>query len=318
MNGLKSANKVLFLVFLFLVAVCITMFFVVYKYVRSDGFNTSTIEVTLDYDNKLNNEYVYVQYGKKIDEPDTPEVNGYTFVGWYASSDYSTVFSFTSSIKQSTTIYAKFNVVTYHINYNLDVLDTTSELKTSYDVESSTFLLPTSVIRPGYVFVGWYDSEFGGKQVTYILKGTTGDINVYPHFELTFDESVYTKYTIRHETKVAGEDRYITYATETVTAKLGTLVYAYPIQIANQYYANQTSVSALLTYGLELNLTYDLVKFSVSFYVGSTLLGIDIVEYGGSATPPVEYYWEDHYLYWDCPFNYVTSNLEVHAIYPIN
>lgn len=51
-----------------------------------------------------------IEYGKLIetDKLTIPEVEGFTFDGWYADDTYSTKFDFTKPIKRNTTVYAKW------------------------------------------------------------------------------------------------------------------------------------------------------------------------------------------------------------------
>ena len=67
-----------------------------------------------------------IEYGKLIetDKLTIPEVEGYTFDGWYADNTYSTKFDFTKPIKSNTTVYAKWEK-------NAPVLPDTYELNVS-------------------------------------------------------------------------------------------------------------------------------------------------------------------------------------------
>lgn len=51
-----------------------------------------------------------IEHGKPIGtgKPTIPEVEGYTFDGWYTDDTYSTEFDFTQPIKRNTTVYAKW------------------------------------------------------------------------------------------------------------------------------------------------------------------------------------------------------------------
>lgn len=51
-----------------------------------------------------------IEHGKliKTDKLTIPEVEGYTFIGWYTDDTYSTEFDFTKPIKRNTTVYAKW------------------------------------------------------------------------------------------------------------------------------------------------------------------------------------------------------------------
>lgn len=67
-----------------------------------------------------------IEHGKPIDTDKLtiPEVEGYTFDGWYADDTYSTKFDFTKPIKRNTTVYAKWEK-------NAPVLPDTYELNVS-------------------------------------------------------------------------------------------------------------------------------------------------------------------------------------------
>lgn len=67
-----------------------------------------------------------IEHGKPIDTDKLtiPEVEGYTFDGWYADEDHNTKFDFTKPIKRNTTVYAKWEK-------NAPVLPDTYELNVS-------------------------------------------------------------------------------------------------------------------------------------------------------------------------------------------
>lgn len=67
-----------------------------------------------------------IEHGKPIDTAKLtiPEVEGYTFDGWYADKDHNTKFDFTQPIKHNTTVYAKWKK-------NAPVLPDTYELNVS-------------------------------------------------------------------------------------------------------------------------------------------------------------------------------------------
>ena len=67
-----------------------------------------------------------IEHGKLIetDKLTIPEVEGYTFDGWYADADYTTEFDFTQPIKRNTKVYAKWEK-------NAPVLPDTYELNVS-------------------------------------------------------------------------------------------------------------------------------------------------------------------------------------------
>ena len=111
-----------------------------------------------------------------------PVKTGYTFAGWY-SADNSPVTEITQGSTGDMTLYAKWELVSYTITYELDGGTNASENPASYNVESETITLKDPV-KTGYTFAGWYkDGEFT-TQVTEITQGTTGNITLYAKWEL--------------------------------------------------------------------------------------------------------------------------------------
>ena len=106
----------------------------------------------------------------------TPSRTGYTFSGWYTSSNFSGS-AVTSIPKGSTgnkTFYAKWTPIVYSISYNLNG-GTISNQKTEYTIETDSFTLPTPSKR-GYIFTGWTGTGLSGatKTVT-VNKGSYGN-----------------------------------------------------------------------------------------------------------------------------------------------
>lgn len=107
-----------------------------------------------------------------------PTKAGYEFAGWYAD-EACTVEA--GTIAEGTLgdvkVYAKWNVVTYNVKYELAGGVNAEANPATYTVEDEIALAePTKV---GYEFAGWYaDPEYTVSAAT-IAKGTTGDVTVY-------------------------------------------------------------------------------------------------------------------------------------------
>ena len=89
----------------------------------------------------------------------SPSKTGYTFAGWYADSGLTTPFDFSTKILEDTRIYAKFDINTYTVTYNLNSgkwNGTTPD--STWTVNNSGTALPVPV-RSGYLFEGWTDSS---------------------------------------------------------------------------------------------------------------------------------------------------------------
>ena len=71
--------------------------------------------VTFAADEGSDAEYVTVNYGDSVAEPEAPEKKSFTFAGWYADKSLETPFDFSSEIVGDTTIYAKWIPVVYTV-----------------------------------------------------------------------------------------------------------------------------------------------------------------------------------------------------------
>ena len=106
------------------------------------------------------------------------EKTGYTFSGWYCDSLLTIPNTNTNIPAKEVSLYAKWNINTYSISYELD--GGTNGLNPSFfTVETSTTPL-ADPIKEGYIFNGWYDNpEFIGEAINQIVVGTTGDITLF-------------------------------------------------------------------------------------------------------------------------------------------
>ena len=111
----------------------------------------------------------------------TPTKSGYTFAGWFTSSNFSGS-KVTTIAKGSTgnrTFYAKWNATSYTITYKLDGGTNPSNAPTSYTAQSADITLPNPT-KTGYAFAGWYtSSSFTGSKVTKITSGSSGNKTFY-------------------------------------------------------------------------------------------------------------------------------------------
>jgi len=110
---------------------------------------------------------------------------GHSFGGWFETSNFSgsAVTNIPTGSTGNKTYYAKWNVETYIITYNLNDGAWVSgyTATTSYTIETSV-TLPTAsnVTRTGRTFGGWFGtSNFSGSAVTSIPTGSTGNKTYY-------------------------------------------------------------------------------------------------------------------------------------------
>ena len=118
--------------------------------------------------------------GKTYGALPTPTRRGYTFAGWYtAKSGGSRIGS--SSVVRTTrnqTLYARWKLVKYKIQYRLGKGQNSRSNPAGYTVTSRTIVLKNPV-RKGYTFKGWYSDPKFKKKVTKIAAGSTGSRKLY-------------------------------------------------------------------------------------------------------------------------------------------
>lgn len=136
-------------------------------------------------------------YGQQFGELPTPTYIGYNFVGWYLDKDCTgTRITSESKISDlakgsngySITLYAKWEAISYTINYNFsggaEAVD--SKLPKSYTYADTYttdgFKIPaTGVTREGYTLTGWIGRV---DEQNIIAQGSTGDITLTASWDI--------------------------------------------------------------------------------------------------------------------------------------
>ena len=96
-----------------------------------------------------------LSYEGRASIPTAPVKAGYTLDGWYADSDFTEKFDFNKKITSDVSIYAKWSVTTYTIDYNLNSGSWNgSSPSTTYTLNDCGVALPVPT-REGYIFEGW-------------------------------------------------------------------------------------------------------------------------------------------------------------------
>lgn len=103
-----------------------------------------------------------IEHGGTIttDNLTIPEVEGYTFDGWYTEDN--TKFDFTQPITGDTKVYAKWTANDYYVSFFTEHGDPPTSQNVKYN---GTATNPGELTEEGYTFIGWYtddtyDTEF--------------------------------------------------------------------------------------------------------------------------------------------------------------
>lgn len=96
-----------------------------------------------------------VEHGKPIDtgKLTIPDVDGYTFGGWYADEDRTIEFDFTKPIKSNTTVYAKWTAKDYEVSFVTEHGKAPTSQNVPYNETADD---PGTLTEEGYTFIGWY------------------------------------------------------------------------------------------------------------------------------------------------------------------
>lgn len=122
-----------------------------------------------------------IEHGKPIDtgKLTIPEVEGYTFIGWYTDETYTKEFDFTKPITSNTTVYAKWTANDYYVSFVTEHGDPPTSQNVKYNGTASD---PGKLTAEGYTFVGWYADAAHTTEFKFSTP-ITGDTKVYAKWE---------------------------------------------------------------------------------------------------------------------------------------
>jgi len=130
---------------------------------------------------------VKVADGETVAKPSDPSRNGYSFDGWYTTSEALTAYDFSKTVESDITVYAKWILNTYTITYNTygGTFKQGAHKPETFTVESLPVLLPTSddIAYIGYDFKGWYTDSALTMPISQIAVGTLSNVTVYAKWQ---------------------------------------------------------------------------------------------------------------------------------------
>ena len=122
-----------------------------------------------------------IEYGKLIetDKLTIPEVEGYTFDGWYTDATRTKEFDFSTPITSNTTVYAKWTAKDYEVSFITEHGKTPTSQNVKYN---GTATNPGELTEDGYTFIGWYADKDHNTKFDFSTP-ITGDTKVYAKWE---------------------------------------------------------------------------------------------------------------------------------------
>ena len=132
-------------------------------------FHDDTFTITFDTDGGSKIAEQRVLKDEPIVEPEDPTKDGYVFAGWYLEDSK---WDFSSTVTESITLKAKWNVLTYNVNF----VDEDGTLISTQAVEhGGKIQKPADPNKDGSIFIGWY---VGDEAWSFIGYSVTEDITL--------------------------------------------------------------------------------------------------------------------------------------------
>lgn len=122
---------------------------------------------------------IIVNSGKYVTKPKDPVKSGYLFGGWYADSNFTTLFNFSIPASIDVSIYAKWDIIRFYsvtFNSNGGTTPNTQSIKSGDSASKPT----TS--NQGKTLVGWYLDASFTTPFDFINTPVVSDINLYANW----------------------------------------------------------------------------------------------------------------------------------------
>lgn len=251
-------------------------------------YSRNSYTVTFDTNGGSEITQKYAVYGDSVTEPDIPKKSGYTFGGWYLDSDFYTEYDFGEAITDNIVLYARWELVEYSIEYELNGgrWNSDATVQNSFTVDDS-FVLPDAekLSKQGYGFTGWHErDDLNDDAILQIAKGTTGNKKYYASWKAGV-----VNYTVRHFKQNVRRDGYdeVTDDAQVLTGKTNTQTSATALSYEGftPYEVSQETIKADGT--SVVNIYYIRNSYTVTFDTnGGSKITDKIIIYGQPVTEP--------------------------------
>ena len=112
----------------------------------------------------------------------TPTRKGYAFSDWYDYDNYQTVNNGIYNYNKDITLTARWEIINYNINYNLDGGTLPEGAESTFNIDSLPRSLPTPT-KENCSFMGWYEnSDFSGEPILTLSKDILKNYTLYAKF----------------------------------------------------------------------------------------------------------------------------------------
>lgn len=139
-------------------------------------------KVTFHYNSGTPSLSVSVELGSHVDQPDNPEKEGYSFLGWFANTDLQTEWSFNEDVvDEDVNLYAKWQILIHKVRFETNG-GSRIPLQVFYKgMKEKVVPEPT---REGYDFKSWYIDSRLTEPFKLYSDEVTRDLTLYAAWEL--------------------------------------------------------------------------------------------------------------------------------------
>lgn len=124
--------------------------------------------------------YSSVPYGKLLEQPEDPALEGSSFMGWYTDIAFTQPWNFTSNqVEQNTTIYARFSKQTFTVNFAAAGTQTPKAITGIY-YDQLVRPIPEAPVSNSKLFAGWYLDKELEQSFDFAFDTVKSDITLYP------------------------------------------------------------------------------------------------------------------------------------------
>lgn len=122
-----------------------------------------------------------IEHGKPIGtgKPTIPDVDGYTFGGWYTDDTRTKEFDFSTPITGDTKVYAKWTAKDYEVSFVTEHGKAPTSQNVPYNETADD---PGKLTEEGYTFIGWYTDHTCTTEFDF-TKPITSNTTVYAKWE---------------------------------------------------------------------------------------------------------------------------------------
>jgi uncharacterized repeat protein (TIGR02543 family) len=138
------------------------------------------LELLFNAVNIFNNETI--NFDVKLQKPNDPIKQGYTFDGWYIDlNSFTTAYEFTTMPANNLNLFGRFKLAQYSITYDLDGgINAPNNPSTYMFNDSISLIAPTKL---GYTFMGFYLDEEFSERIERIDENIFGNIILYAKWD---------------------------------------------------------------------------------------------------------------------------------------